>query len=400
MSGTIAIFPWGDVIEDYLEPIGLTAGDFADKMTGGWLFGYVAALQSAGWSPIIIAASKAVTEVTRLEHASTGAPIWLVPARSSQSTGNANLRAIRQWRREPVAAYRQIITREGCRALLIQEYENPRFDVLVRLARRTGIPAFATFQGGDHTLSSVERLVRRRSVQNCAGLIIASAAERQRVQASYNLSPDVLSPCPNPLDTDEWSTSPRIEARQLLGIPHDQFLAITHGRIDIYRKGLDVLLSAWSGTGQLVLIGAGQDGHRFGEMVAGRADVRWINEYTNDRALMRLWLSAADIYVTASRIEGMPVAPLEAMACGLPVVASRAHGLSDILGAGESSGGLLVPVDDAPSLRDAIARLRDNPDLRRRLSSAARHHVERNFSIPCVGQALQTFLSSSPSKLH
>ena len=393
MSRTIAIFPWGDVIEDYLAPMGLTATDFAEQMTGGWLFGYIAALQSAGWSPIVVAPSSAVHEATRLEHAATGAPIWLVPGRSSQSIHNANLRALHQWKREPAAAFRQVIKRENCRALLIQEYEHPRFDVLVRLAARAMIPAFATFQGGDHTLSRVEKLVRGGSIATCAGLIIASAAERRRVEATYKLPSAKISPAPNSLDTDEWTASPRDEARRSLGLPDDQFIAITHGRIDIHRKGLDVLLAAWSGPGQLVLIGSGQDRARFQAMVANRPDIRWIDHYTNDRGLVRQWLSAADIYVTASRIEGMPVAPLEAMACGLPIVASRAHGLTDIFGDGERSGGLLVSVNDPFSLRDAILRLEHDPDLRRRLGRAARQHVERDFSIKVVGQALNAFLS-------
>ncbi len=73
--------------------------------------------------------------------------------------------------------------------------------------------------------------------------------------------------------------------------------------------------------------------------------MRWLSDYTTDRSLIRHWLSAADAYVTTSRIEGMPVAPLEAMACGLPVVATDAQGLPDILANGEESGGLMVRKD-------------------------------------------------------
>ena len=169
MTPTIAIVPWGDVIEDYLEPIGLTVFDFARQVTGGWLFGYVAALRYAGWSPIIIAPSRAVAKVTRLVHAASGTPIWLVPGRSCQAVRSYNLRAIRQWLTVPTAAFRQVIAREQCRALLIQEYEYARFDVLVRLAASAGIPAYATFQGGDHTLSAVERRIRTRSIRRSTG---------------------------------------------------------------------------------------------------------------------------------------------------------------------------------------------------------------------------------------
>ena len=395
MTPTIAIVPWGDVIEDYLEPIGLTAFDFAEQVTGGWLFGYVAALRHAGWSPIIIAPSRAVGKVTRLTHAASATPIWLVPGRSCQAVRSYNLRAIRQWLTVPTAAFREIIARERCRALLIQEYEYARFDVLVRLAARLGLPAYATFQGGDHTLSATERRIRTRSIRRSAGLMIASSAERQRVRDAHGAPPPRVSAHPNPLDVDEWRAGPRDEARRSLGLGPGDFIAINHGRIDIRRKGLDVLLSAWSGSGLLVLIGSGQDRERFAAMVAGRADVRWIDSYTNDRPLLRRWLSAADIYVSASRVEGMPVAPLEAMACGLPVVATDAQGVSDIIGEDERNGGILVARDDPAALASAIERLREDPELRRTLGQAARAHVERSFSIEAVGRALQAFLPPS-----
>ena len=48
MTGPIAIFPWGEVIELFLDPLGLTAEDFAERMDGGWLFGYIAALARQG----------------------------------------------------------------------------------------------------------------------------------------------------------------------------------------------------------------------------------------------------------------------------------------------------------------------------------------------------------------
>ena len=57
---SLAIFPWGDVIEEFLDPLGLTADDYADRMRGGWLFGYVAGLQAQGWRPVIVYASERV----------------------------------------------------------------------------------------------------------------------------------------------------------------------------------------------------------------------------------------------------------------------------------------------------------------------------------------------------
>ena len=118
----------------------------------------------------------------------------------------------------------------------------------------------------------------------------------------------------------------------------------------------------------------------------------WISSYVTDRPRMRRWLSAADAYLITSRTEGMPVAPLEAMACGLPVVSSDAHGLPDIFAAGEEHGGIVTAREDVDAIVTALERLASDPDLRSRLGRAARRRVEEHFSIPAVGAALSRFL--------
>jgi glycosyltransferase involved in cell wall biosynthesis len=346
---TVAIFPWGNVIEDFLDPIGLTAADFVERMSGGWLFGYVAALQASGWRAVVVCASKGVTTAQQSRHASTGASIWMVPARSPAPASRPSQQALRQWTGAPVRAFAGVLRSEGCEFVLAQEYEYARFDVLALLCTWRRLPLFATFQGGDVTLSRLESKVRRWSLQRSRGLIIASAAERARVAARYPGLDAPIAAIPNPLDTQEWRAIPRAQARAELGLPHDAFIVVNHGRIDVRRKGLDILLDVWGRFvrtrpgARLHLLGAGQDDKLFAQMLAeaNLPSISWDASYTTDRPQVRRWLSAADAYITTSRTEGMPVAPIEAMACGLPVVASRAQGLPDIFPLGEASGGLL-----------------------------------------------------------
>ncbi|WP_300972949.1 glycosyltransferase family 4 protein [Sphingomonas sp. LHG3406-1] len=392
MTRVVAIVPWGDVIEDYLDPIGVTLEAFAGEMSGGWLFGYVEALQAVGWAPFVLVPSSRVEQPRRLVHAATGCAIWLVPGRTCQKVGNPELRAVRQWLTTPVQGMAKVLRNQRCDLLLVQDYERPQFDALVRLGRTMGIPVFATFQGGDHIQSRVERLVRRRTIRRSAGLIVAASAERARVDRDYGLGAGHVAAIPNPVDLELWSPLPRSDARAALGIEEAAFVAVTHGRIDIHRKGLDLLLAAWRGPGLLVLIGSGQDRDRLAAMIEDRSDVRWIDGYTNDRQFIRRWLSAADLYVSASRLEGMPVAPIEAMACGLPVVASTAKGLEDIFPADLPAGGLLFPNGDVAALSAAVDRLRDDPALRQRLGEAGREVAGRRFSIAAVGQSLRQFL--------
>ncbi|NTJ62081.1 glycosyltransferase family 4 protein [Agrobacterium rhizogenes] len=404
-SKVIALFPWGDVIEEFLEPIGLELQDFVERMTGGWLFGYAAALSSVGHKPIIVCVSERVNRIECYEHSGTGTPIWVAPARRPWQGHSFAVYSLRRWCATPLSAFREILARTRCDLLLTQEYEYTRFDALAWLARGLNLPLYATFQGGDRTLSWIEAAARQLSLRACRGLIVASAAERERLAKAYPRIAVDIANIPNPLDTREWQATDRSEARANLGLPQDCFIVLNHGRIDIRRKGLDVLLKAWerfagaSGASacRLVIIGSGQDNDAFAKLVreSELANVQWLSGYMTDRTLIRRWLSAADVYVTASRVEGMPVAPLEAMACGLPVIASDAQGLPDIFADGEASGGLMVGQEQPEEIERALARLRDDRALRVRLGASARQRVTEKFSIEAVGAALDNFLTTA-----
>jgi starch synthase len=401
-SKVVALFPWGDVVEEFLDPIGLRLEDFVERMTGGWLFGYAAALQLAGHEPIIVCASERVDRIERRRHAATGTTMWVVPGRRARKGASDAAYSVRRWRATPLAAFREVLKSAACDVILAQEYEYTRFDALALLARRMGIPLYATFQGGDRTLSWVEAIARQASLRACRGLIVASSAERERLFRAYPRIRLNLADIPNPIDAEEWRATDREQARTELGLPADRFLVVNHGRIDIRRKGLDVLLEAWAAfaddaQAELVIIGSGQDREAFAGLLqkSGSPNVRWLSDYTTDRALIRRWLSAADAYVTASRIEGMPVAPLEAMACGLPVVASDAQGLPDIMADGEASGGLLVRREAPEETAEGLKRLRGDPELRHRLGLAARQRIEEKFSLSAVGAALDAFLGAN-----
>jgi glycosyltransferase involved in cell wall biosynthesis len=126
--------------------------------------------------------------------------------------------------------------------------------------------------------------------------------------------------------------------------------------------------------------------------VAEHCTVSWVNEFVHDRFAIRRYLSAADIYVFPSRHEGFPVAPLEAMGCGLPIVATDAQGIPDILEGGEASGGLIVPRDNAAELARALGRLLDDDAWRLELGKRARRRIEAEFSLEAVGRQLRAFL--------
>ena len=93
----------------------------------------------------------------------------------------------------------------------------------------------------------------------------------------------------------------------------------------------------------------------------------------------------ADLFVLPSIYEGFPVAILEAMAAGLPVVATRVAGIPEAVADGET--GLLVPAEDAAALASAMARLSLDAKLRSKMGEAGRERFEKLFGMGRIGRA-------------
>ncbi|MCC6697212.1 MAG: glycosyltransferase [Candidatus Hydrogenedentes bacterium] len=149
-------------------------------------------------------------------------------------------------------------------------------------------------------------------------------------------------------------------------------------------KGIPVLLEAVaklreSNPGvRLVLVGDGPDRDWIVSRAAelGLRDCVEITGYLSLDAIKERLLQA-DVFVMASFAEGVPAVLMEAMASGLPVVATRIAGIPELVDDGVS--GFLVPPGDAASLADRMRTLLDNPDLRNRMGAAGRAKIEREF---------------------
>jgi glycosyltransferase involved in cell wall biosynthesis len=128
---------------------------------------------------------------------------------------------------------------------------------------------------------------------------------------------------------------------------------------------------------------------------AGLADRIKLPGWTDDVAT---YLSAADIFALPSFQEDFPLAVLDAMASGVPIVASRIDGPKDFLVDGETA--LIVPPNDAPALAEALSRLIADQGLRERLGRNARREAEQKYSFEAIGrrlvQALDNVLAGKP----
>ena len=422
---------------------------YCKELTGGWQFNYIESLELVGVRTIVVFFSARVTQPTRFTHLPTGTLICVLPPSKPYLLFRAILHHLKTWWKRPSKATEdnissnpntsnrsgsqtsrfpassvlksgvgsfgsyistplgllaQELRREGCTAILCQDYEYARFDVVVLLGKIMQLPVFATFQGGDKIPSPFEYPFRWVALRASRGLIVAPQIERERLQADYGVVPPNVVRIFNPMGTTTWQAFDRAEARHHLNIPVDARVAIFHGRMQIHQKGLDVLLNAWEKICQqrpdkdlrLLLVGTGSDVEELNRQITGRnlRGVMWINEYVRDRTAIQRYLSAADVYTLPSRKEGFPVAPLEAMACSLPIVASDVAGISDILEHGEASGGIVVPREDVDSLALKLGQLLDDEILSRKLGKQARKRIEEGFSFEVIGKQLQVLLTS------
>ena len=117
------------------------------------------------------------------------------------------------------------------------------------------------------------------------------------------------------------------------------------------------------------------------------------------RGDVRDLLAEAEVFVLPSRWEGMPNALLEAMACGLPCVATRVSGTEDILRDGEN--GLLVEPEQPEPLADALRRVLVDATLALRLGQAARATVVERYAVTrIVDQCLALYQSLLDEQKH
>jgi sugar transferase (PEP-CTERM/EpsH1 system associated) len=150
---------------------------------------------------------------------------------------------------------------------------------------------------------------------------------------------------------------------------------------------------------RLAIVG---DGPLFGMIrekvrAAGLGDVVWMPGSRTDIAEL---MSGFDVFALPSIAEGTPVTILEAMASGLPVVASKVGGIPEVVG--QQTTGLLVPPSDPAALAEALAVYVKNPQLVARHGAAGRERVERSNSIAAMvaGYAgLYDTLRASKTKL-
>jgi glycosyltransferase involved in cell wall biosynthesis len=239
-------------------------------------------------------------------------------------------------------------------------------------ARELGVPLVVTVHGSDINVSARRRLLRgqiRWALRSCRRVVAVSAALQARVAELTGLPAQRIAriPCAGyAAGLFQPRQAPaRAALRARLEIPPDCRVVLFVGHLEPV-KGVDVLLAAWArlagaaaGTRRLVLIGHGADRKPLEQQALrqGSSDsVAFLGALP--QPLVAEWLAAADVMCLASHSEGSPNVVVEALASGVPVVATRVGGVPELVQHGVN--GLLVPPADpaalAAALQEALAR--------------------------------------------
>ena len=259
----------------------------------------------------------------------------------------------------------------------------------------SGVSYVVSLRGGDvpgfrpYDFAVYHRLIGPlvRLVWRQAGAVVANSAGLRDLALKFDSSTPITI-IPNGVDLNGFI--PRRED-EVIG---DGVHILFSGRV-VYQKGLDVLLQALAGIQDmawtLIIAGDGPMHPALEEMavrngIAGQVVFKgWL-----DKDALRKEYSSAHIFAFPSRDEGMPNAVLEAMASGLPVVATRIAGNEELVV--DAVTGYLIDVENSIDLQAALRRLLGDPALRTRMGASGRRWVQEQYSWQnTAGQYLSLF---------
>jgi len=255
----------------------------------------------------------------------------------------------------------------------------------VLVSRLIKKPVFITAHGMDvnnfmeHTL--FKRLITY-SLSN-SDKVIAVSKDLKGKMTSLGINPDKIKVLRNGVDTGRFKPTKDNFIHRTYDLPDDTLLILFVGYMDTF-KGIFELEEAFSRMKDknvaLIMVGEGPKKADLEKKVLGH-DLKEQVVLTGavPREDIDKYYKSADIFVLPSHSEGIPLVILEAMASGLPVIATNVGGLSEVVDDGEN--GFLIHPKDVENLATKLERLIDDPRVRERLASNSVKIMENEFSI-------------------
>lgn len=220
------------------------------------------------------------------------------------------------------------------------------FDLAV-MAEREGVPFVFTEHSSHHNRPLPPEKAKRlkREYERCAAVLAVSRALAENMRGNTGVEAAVV---PNIVDTAQFAPQ---------SAPHEHFTFVSTGNL-LPVKNMAGLLRAFSrlkGEPELILFGSGTEGGALRALCTelGLEERVSFRGHCPRKELAEAY-AGADCFVLASRSETFGVAYIEAMAAGLPVIATRCGGPEDFV---TEKNGILIPVDDECALADAMERM-------------------------------------------
>lgn len=289
--------------------------------------------------------------------------------------------------------------------------------VAQHVKKALGIPFVITF----HALGQVRRLSQgaadafpkaRLSIENNlmrdADCIIAECPQdKQDMEQLYGAASSRINIVPCGFDPEELWPVQQI-ARQQLGLDREKFIVLQLGRmvprkgVDIVIRSLAVLRDKYSIEAHLLVVGGDEriGLHHTPELVrlmaltvalGLQAQVTFTGQ--KGRAELRYFYSAADVFVTTPWYEPFGITPIEAMACGTPVIGAAVGGIKSTVIDGET--GYLVPPRDPQALAERLLALHNDPAHARRLGQAGLRRAYQLYTWRGVAQQIASIYASA-----
>ena len=245
--------------------------------------------------------------------------------------------------------------------------------------------------------------IETRIVREADKIIAECPQDREDLVKYYGAEPSKIAVVPCGFSAAEFSPVNKQEAREVIGVEKDCQLLLQLGRM-VPRKGVDnvvssmVYLKQLAPSSKLLIVGGETDSPDISstpeiarlQKLAGDLRVldRVIFAGRKGRDLLKYYYSAADLFITTPWYEPFGITPLEAMACGTPVVGANVGGIKYSVADGKT--GFLVPPRDPAALAAKVAFLLSNQDLLQRMSAQALARVNALFTWKKVANMLSS----------
>ncbi|MHB8346838.1 MAG: glycosyltransferase [Acidiferrobacterales bacterium] len=250
-----------------------------------------------------------------------------------------------------------------------------------------GVPVVSTFHGSVDFCSSERHLAMKRFVLNrgSSRCVFVSDSLREEIVARSGISRSKAVTIHNGIDSAAFTPRRNDMLRRELALADDAIIVGAVGNIRV-SKGYDTLLRAAAllrdGDPRYQFVVVGEGGNALAQRLQhlrrelGLDDVVHFIGFRQDVAPL---LNSFDVFVLSSVSEGFSLATVQAMACGVPVVATRSGGPEEIITDGEN--GILVDVRTELQLADAIRRVTDDAVFRKSLAANALQLVRSRYTL-------------------